>query len=125
MFDRIVKDVCEHDSYFERSPDCRGVSRIAAEVTITVALRMLAYGIAADALDENWEVSETTAIQSMKRFATAVVDVYGEEYLRAPDESDVRRLLQENAERGFPGMLFSLDCMHWEWKNCPVAWTGI
>ena len=37
---------------------------------------------------------------------------------------DIHRLLQVGEARGFPGMLGSLDCMHWQWKNCPVAWKG-
>jgi hypothetical protein len=61
----------------------------------------------------------------MKRFCCAVVEVFGEEYLRSPNEDDVKRLLQEGEQRGFPGMLGSLDCMHWGWKNCPTAWQGV
>lgn len=34
------------------------------------------------------------------------------------------QLLEENAAQGFPGMLGSLDCMHWAWKNCPTSWAG-
>ncbi|XP_021864047.2 uncharacterized protein [Spinacia oleracea] len=47
-----------------------------------------------------------------------------EEYLRSPTDEDLRRILYQNEMRGFPGMIESIDCMHWEWKNCPNAWKG-
>lgn len=36
----------------------------------------------------------------------------------------MRRMLRINAARGFPGCLGSIDCQHWVWKNCPIAWAG-
>ena len=49
---------------------------------------------------------------------------FGKEYLREPNEQDLERILSINAARGFPGCLGSIDCQHWEWKNCPIAWPG-
>ena len=60
-------------------------------------------------------------LMSMRRFVRAVVEVFGDEYLRAPNEEDIARLLYMNQRRGFPGMLGSIECMHWRWKNCPTA----
>jgi hypothetical protein len=53
-----------------------------------------------------------------------VVNIYAEEYLRSPNEDDLVKILAVSEERGFPGMMGSLDCMHWGWKNCPVAEHG-
>ncbi len=84
--------------------------------------RMLCYGIAADAVDEYVRIGGSTVIESFNRFVVAIDEVFGEEYLRTPNENDIARLLAQGEERGFPGMLGSLDCMHWQWKNCPTAW---
>jgi hypothetical protein len=45
-------------------------------------------------------------------------------YLREPNLEDAQRLLSINKKREFPGMLRSMDCIYWEWKNCPFAWQG-
>jgi hypothetical protein len=69
-------------------------------------------------------MAETTSLDCVRKFCLGVIKIYGRTYLRRPTEEDVRRLLQINEARGFPGMIGSLDCMHWAWKNCPVAWAG-
>ncbi|XP_020178829.1 uncharacterized protein [Aegilops tauschii subsp. strangulata] len=69
-------------------------------------------------------MSDLTCLNSMYRFCKAVIAVFGPEYLREPNAADTTRLLAMNASRGFPEMLGSIDCMHWEWKNCPSTWHG-
>ena len=57
-------------------------------------------------------------------FVQGVISCFGDEYLRRPNEDDLARLLYVGEQRGFPGMIGSIDCMHWEWKKCPIGWAG-
>ncbi|GKA94095.1 ALP1-like protein [Tanacetum coccineum] len=46
-------------------------------------------------------------------------------YLRKPDFNDIQKLYTAyNNIHGFSRMLGSIDCMHWEWRNCPKACQG-
>ncbi|XP_059663636.1 uncharacterized protein LOC132309336 [Cornus florida] len=91
---------------------------------MTAAICILTYGISADLCNEYIKIFERIVIESLKRFCDAIIVVYAELYQRSPNVDDIACLLQEGEERGFPGMLGSIDYMHWEWKNCPTAWHG-
>ncbi|XP_068328178.1 protein ANTAGONIST OF LIKE HETEROCHROMATIN PROTEIN 1-like [Pyrus communis] len=57
-----------------------------------------------------------------ERLLRDVQQVYKDEHLREPNQEDLNRLLCKVEDRGFLGMIGSLDCMHWDWKNCPIRW---
>jgi len=75
-------------------------------------------------MDECFGVAETTVMECMINFMQGVRYIFGQQYLCRPTQDDIQCLLQFGEAHGFPGMLGSLDCMHWEWQNCPVAWKG-
>ncbi|CAN7077665.1 unnamed protein product [Brassica oleracea var. botrytis] len=89
-----------------------------------VSIRVLAYGTAADTVDEYLRLGETTTRLSVKHFVDAIINLIGDEYLGRPTLDDLQRLLHIGELRGFPGMIGIIDCMHWDWKNCPTAWKG-
>lgn len=124
LFDRIHDGVLAHDDYFKQKYNAARIPGLSPYQKMTSAMRQLAYGMPADTVDEYLRIGESTSIDCLKNFCIAIIDVFGEEYLRTPNEEDIRRITAVNERRGFPGMLGSLDCMHWTWKNCPAAMHG-
>ena len=124
LFLRILEGVREQDPWFEQKTDAIGKKGMHPLQKVVAAIRILAYGCSYDMVDEYVRVSESSASECVDHFCSAVINKYGQECLRNPTMEDLKRILEENAARGFPGMIGSIDCMHWKWDNCPVAWQG-
>ena len=63
-------------------------------------------------MDEYVQIGETTTLQSLKKFITAVVDVFSKEYLRKSNNEDITRLLALSEYWGFSSILGSINCMY-------------
>ncbi|XP_020271761.1 uncharacterized protein LOC109846932 [Asparagus officinalis] len=98
-----VEAVREHDNFFVQKMDGVGKLGLSTLQKVTSAFRMLAYGTSTDSTDEYVRIGESTAIVCLKRFYRAIVEVYGDEYLRTPNVDDVARLLQKGEERAWAG----------------------
>ncbi|XP_074323389.1 uncharacterized protein LOC141660311 [Apium graveolens] len=121
----IVDAISNFDPYFQQRIDAVGRKGLSPLQKYTAAMRLLSYGVSADAVDDYVRIGESTTIECLKKLVSNVITIFEGEYLRKPNSTDVQRLLQMGEARGFPGMMGSIDRMHWQWKNCPKAWKGM
>ena len=65
----------------------------------------------------------TTLSRFFARFIRAMRDTYGETYIHFPEsETELTSVLNESAERGYPGCLGFMDGVHVKWDMCPAQW---
>ncbi|GJX77400.1 protein translocase subunit SecA2, chloroplastic isoform X1 [Tanacetum coccineum] len=114
LFTRIVRDLSANCPYFQEGCDAVGKAGISALVKCTSAIRQLAYAAVPDSLDEYLQIGEKTSRDCLMHFCNGVIELYGEEYLRRPTQTDVEKLyaFHEN-KHGFLGMIDSIDCKKW------------
>jgi hypothetical protein len=111
-FFRLQSTLKAHDSYFIQKRNVAGMFGLSSLQKMTAALRMLAYGVAADSTYEYVRIGESTGVESLKKFVKTVVNIFSEKYLRSPNSNDIARLLAVNEKREFSEMLGSIDYMH-------------
>jgi hypothetical protein len=124
IFNRIADAIFGEESFVLRQ-DALGKNGIHPLVRLTACLRLLAYGTPPDSLDENLEISETVASDSLKEFSRIMIQKFGAQYLnRCPTTEEKNRMVRIMKRRGWPGAFASWDCKHFEWENCPVRLAG-
>nr|XP_051196756.1 uncharacterized protein LOC127310093 [Lolium perenne] len=105
LFERIVKDCEANCDYFKQRRNAAQVMGFSPYQKISAAMRVIAYGIPADYTDEYLRIGVQTTTDCVRMFAKMVIKLYGETYLRAPNEDDTKRVMEINEKRGWPGML--------------------
>ncbi|XP_071728442.1 uncharacterized protein [Rutidosis leptorrhynchoides] len=115
-------DIPDYFMYFKERLDAAGRQSLTILQKCTAVIRQMAYETTPDLFDEYIKIGKKTAALCLDNFCKCVFHLFAREYLRKPTTEDIARLYNFHAQKhGLPGMLGSIDCMHWEWKNCHVA----
>ncbi|XP_021747235.1 uncharacterized protein LOC110713081 [Chenopodium quinoa] len=125
IFLRIVNTISATNRYFQQHPNAAMRLGASPLQNCTTVICMLAYGCSANQVDEYLKLGESTARECLGKFVEGLIAQFTTEYLHKPTVENIRRLLREGKDRGFPGMLGSIDCMHWVWKSCLARWKGM
>uniref|UniRef100_A0A0D3BAP1 Myb-like domain-containing protein n=1 Tax=Brassica oleracea var. oleracea TaxID=109376 RepID=A0A0D3BAP1_BRAOL len=121
LFMHIVDRLSNEVHFLRQKKDGLGRLGLSTLQKCIGVIRVLAYGSALDAVDEYLRLGATTARLCVENFVEAIINFFGDEYLRRPTPDDLQRLLYIGELCEFPRMIGSINCMHWEWKNCPTA----
>ena len=113
VFLRTVNSLSKFDSYFQQRVDAVGRKGLSPLQKCTATIRMLAYGVSADAVDDYVRIGESTLVNCLKKFVYNVIMIFESEYLRKLNANDREHLLQMGEARDFPSMMGSIVCMHW------------
>jgi hypothetical protein len=116
--------ISETSSYFTKRFDAIGRSGLTPLQKYVVVVRLLAYGMAIDMINEYLKLGRTTTLECLEKYCEGIIDCYGAEFLRRPTIADTQCLIAKAEEREFSGMVGSIDCMHWQWKNYSVSCQG-
>jgi hypothetical protein len=93
LFMRTLFGVSEYDTYFMCKKNCTDFSGFSSIQKFMAAIRCLAYGAPANAAGEYPRMSGSTCFESVYNFCSAVVAVFRQDYLRAPNANETTRIL--------------------------------
>jgi len=123
VFRRVYSEVKDTPS-FRRRINATGRPQAHPLQKVVAAFRVLAYREAADHADEYVRSSRSTILLSIKFLMVCIVSEWESAYLRRPNDAELKTILDRNAERGFPGLMGSLDGSRWAWHQCPRGIAG-
>ncbi|XP_026434080.1 uncharacterized protein LOC113331596 [Papaver somniferum] len=109
---------------FEQRTDAAGIMGHSPHMKMIVVMKCLCKAVPPDRIEDYTAMDAPTIYRYLKRFLDALMYGSNDKYIRRPSKDDTKRLLIENVGRGFPGMLGSIDCLHWQLGAFPTYRSG-
>ena len=103
LFMHIVDRLSNEVQFFRQKKDALGRLGLSTLQKCTAAIRVLAYGTAADTVDEYLRLGESTTRKCVEHFVEGIINLFGDEYLRRPTPADLQRLVDLVSIMDFPG----------------------
>lgn len=96
LFMRIYEDL-KDEAWWRQRPNATGKLQAHPLQKLVAALRVLAYGTAADSTDDYAELSKTTTLEAVTRLVEFILEKYQAFYLCAPTIEDLQNIMRRNA----------------------------
>jgi len=101
-------DGVAHEAYFVQRNDVIGVLGLSNIQKCAIILRMLAYNIATNVIDEYYKLGKITTMGAMKQFMVTIKICFLSTYLKQIIHNDIEKKMKVIVDKGFLGMLGTL-----------------
>jgi hypothetical protein len=88
LFLSIMHKLSATYPYFYERYDATGYAGLTTLQKCTAALHQLAYGMAADTIDEYLKLGKTTALECVEYYYLSIIECFGDEFLHCPTVAD-------------------------------------
>nr|XP_025659015.1 uncharacterized protein LOC112755235 [Arachis hypogaea] len=96
VFFRIVDALSNVYPYFQQRVIATGRRDLSPLQKCNTAIRMLAYDVVVDAVDDYVHIDESTTIECLKKFVEGVISVFEDEYLGKSNSNDTWKVSGSN-----------------------------
>jgi hypothetical protein len=101
-------DGVAHEAYFVQRNDVIRVLGLLNIQKCTIILRMLAYNIVTNIIDEYYKLGKIITMRAMKQFMVTIKICFLSTYLKQIIHNDIDKKMKVNVDKGFLGMLGAL-----------------
>jgi hypothetical protein len=94
----VAKSMENHDDWFKLRRSASREISASPLMKCVVVVRVFFYGCSTDGVDDYVHIGKYTILEAVRRYTLAVIDIFGSEYLRTPNDKDTERLLGESTK---------------------------